>query len=70
MAEMNQAAAPSLPAATERHDSLTIILHWLTAALVVLQFLLAETWGFFPKAERHLMIDGHMSFGLMLAAMF
>ncbi|MCB5944640.1 cytochrome b [Acidocella sp. KAb 2-4] len=53
-----------------RHDGLTIALHWLTAALVVLQFLLAETWDFFPKPARHLMIVGHISFGLVLAAVF
>lgn len=54
----------------DRHDGLTIALHWLTAGLVVLQFLLAETWGFFPKGIHHLMIVGHMSFGLCLAAVF
>ena len=68
--KMRPPAASSLPAATERHDNLTIILHWLTAALVMVQFLLAETWGFFPKVERQLMIVGHMSFGLTLAAVF
>lgn len=70
MTDMTQATATNLPAPAERHDDLTIILHWLTAGLVVLQFFLAETWGFFAKTERHLMIVGHMSFGLMLAAVF
>ena len=51
-----------------RHDGLSIALHWATAALVFLQFGLAETWGFFPKADRDLLIIGHMSFGLVLAA--
>jgi cytochrome b561 len=52
-----------------RYDGLSIALHWATAALVFLQFGLAETWGFFPKAGRDLLIIGHMSFGLMLAAL-
>ena len=51
-----------------RYDGLTIALHWATAALVFLQFGLAETWGFFPKADRDLLIIGHLSFGLVLAA--
>ncbi len=64
------ARTTALPATAWLHDGTTIILHWLTAGLVVLQFLLAETWGFFSKAVDHLMIVGHMSFGLMLAAVF
>ena len=51
-----------------RYDCLSIALHWVTAALVFLQFGLAETWGFFSKADRDLLIVGHMSFGLVLAA--
>jgi cytochrome b561 len=35
-----------------RYDGLSIALHWATAALVFLQFGLAETWGFFPEADR------------------
>ncbi|MDR3505153.1 MAG: cytochrome b/b6 domain-containing protein [Acidocella sp.] len=56
--------------ATARYDGLTIYLHWATAALVVVQFTLAEFWDFFPKPERHLMVVGHMSFGLILTAIF
>ncbi len=51
-----------------RYDGVSIALHWATAALVFLQFGLAETWGFFPKADRDLLIIGHISFGLVLAA--
>ena len=51
-----------------RYDGLSIALHWATAVLVFLQFGLAETWGFFPKADRDLLIIGHLSFGLVLAA--
>jgi cytochrome b561 len=59
---MNNATAPA------RYDGVSIILHWATAALVLLQFGSAETWDFFPKAVRHIMITGHMSFGLILTA--
>ena len=35
--------------ATARYDSLSILLHWATAALVLLLFALAEFWDFFPR---------------------
>lgn len=62
------ASYPSQDDDHARYDGLSIALHWATAALVFLQFGLAETWGFFPKADRDLLIIGHMSFGLVLAA--
>jgi cytochrome b561 len=34
--------------------------------LVVLQFALGQTWGWFPRPTRHLMIVTHMSFGIIL----
>ena len=51
-----------------RHDAFTITLHWLTAVLVVAQFVLAEFWGFAPRPIRGLMIGTHMSFGILLTA--
>ena len=51
-----------------RYDGLSMLLHWATAALVLLLFALAETWGYFLKPVRHLMITGHMSLGLVFAA--
>lgn len=65
---LQQNTAPDISALDSQHDRLTIILHWATALLVVVQFLLAEFWGFFPRPTRHLMIVSHMSFGLILAA--
>ncbi|MBB5373443.1 cytochrome b [Acidocella aromatica] len=70
---MNNSTDPARAAAAPldspvRYDSLTIALHWVTAALVLLLFALAETWDFFPKPIHHLMITGHMSLGLVLAA--
>jgi cytochrome b561 len=49
------------------YNRTAITLHWITAGLVILQFALAEFWGFTPHAARHLMIIMHMSFGLLLA---
>lgn len=49
-----------------RYDTIAITLHWLTVALVLIQFGLAELWGYFPRAPRHLMIVAHMSFGILL----
>ena len=49
-----------------RYDDFAIALHWLTAALVLAQFLLSQTWGFFDKPTRHVLIVTHMSFGILL----
>jgi cytochrome b561 len=50
------------------YDNFSITLHWLTAVLVLSQFALAETWGWFARPTRHLMIVTHMSFGIILSA--
>lgn len=50
-----------------RYDSFSIALHWITAILVVLQFGLAETWGFAERPTRQLMVTSHMSFGILLS---
>ncbi|MBV8912933.1 MAG: cytochrome b [Acetobacteraceae bacterium] len=50
------------------YDVFAITLHWLTVALVLAQFVLAETWGWYARPTRHLMIVAHMSFGIMLSA--
>ena len=49
------------------YDNVAVTLHWLTAVLVVLQFALGQTWGWFPRPTRHLMVATHMSFGIILA---
>lgn len=50
----------------KNYDNVAITLHWLTALLVVLQFALGQTWDWFPRPTRHLMIVTHMSFGIIL----
>jgi cytochrome b561 len=49
-----------------RYDGFAMTLHWATAMLVVLQFVLAEFWGFADRPIRREMIVAHMSFGILL----
>ena len=50
------------------YDNVAIALHWATAALVIANFALAQTWDWFAKPTRGLMEDTHMSFGVLLTA--
>jgi cytochrome b561 len=50
------------------YDNVAIALHWMTALLVVANFLLAQTWDWFAKPMRGVMEDTHMSFGVLLTA--
>lgn len=60
------------PAASAHYDRTTIVLHWLTAVLVVGLFALAEIWSFLPRGTptRRLLQSLHISFGLAFAAVF
>lgn len=51
-----------------RYDAFAITLHWLTAALVAIQFALGVSWEWFARPTRDLMIVAHISFGIILAA--
>ncbi|RZF27510.1 cytochrome b [Paraburkholderia sp. UYCP14C] len=64
------ATATRIAAGEDRtqYDAFSMLLHWITVLLVLAQFGLAHTWGFAPKPTRHLMIVGHMSFGILLSA--
>lgn len=53
-------------AQTPSYDRPTIALHWLTAAIVLFQFLSAMVWDFFPKTTHHLIVVLHTSFGIVL----
>jgi len=63
-------AATRVAAGDDRtsYDRISIALHWLTAILVLTQFALSQVWGFMPRPTRHLLIVGHMSFGILLTA--
>lgn len=51
-----------------RYDRMTIILHWLTAFLVLEQFVTAQTWDFFEKASpyRRDLVLTHLAGAIML----
>lgn len=49
------------------YDGVAITLHWLTALLVVANFLLSQVWDWFPDETKGWMEDTHMSFGVLLA---
>lgn len=51
-----------------RYDGVGIALHWITAALVIALFILAQTWGFAPRdsSARHFMQALHVALGLVL----
>lgn len=53
-----------------RHDPLTILLHWLTAFLVLAQFGSAHVWDLVEKGTplRIGLIMTHLAFGIVLAA--
>lgn len=53
-----------------RYDTPTILLHWLTALLVIGLFALAEIWDALPRGTpaRKLLQSLHVSFGLLFAA--
>jgi cytochrome b561 len=55
------------PAAPTRYDRTTIVLHWLTALLVLVLFGLAMLWDFVSHAVREQMQSLHISLGIALA---
>ena len=61
-------AATRAAAADEgiNYGNVAVTLHWLTAVLVIIQFALGQTWGWFPRPTRHFMVATHMSFGIVL----
>jgi cytochrome b561 len=73
---MNDTQEPAFDTATRiaagddgsTYDNVSIWLHWATALLVVIQFALSQTWGWFGRAAHEFMEDTHMSFGVVLTA--
>ncbi len=51
-----------------RYDRPTIILHWMTAFLVLFQFAVGETWNWPAKPVHHLMVVAHLTAGILLTA--
>jgi len=50
------------------YDRVSIALHWLTALLVIVQFVMAITWDYFPRETRQGLESIHVSLGVLLAA--
>jgi cytochrome b561 len=48
------------------YDSVAIALHWATAVLVTIQFVLAVTWDYFSKDTRENLQSIHISLGVLL----
>ncbi|MHB8529855.1 MAG: cytochrome b [Caulobacteraceae bacterium] len=48
------------------YDGVSVTLHWITVALVLIQFGFSKTWGFFDRPVRREMIILHMGFGILL----
>jgi cytochrome b561 len=50
------------------YDEVAVALHWATAILVLIQFLLGVTWDYFAKPMREDMQTLHISLGVVLTA--
>ena len=48
------------------YDNVAIALHWATAVLVIVQFVLAITWDYFSKDTRENLQSVHVSLGVLL----
>jgi cytochrome b561 len=73
---MNIRTEPPVAAATRvlagddgtNYDNVAVALHWATALLVAIQFVLAETWDYFVKPTQESMQSLHVSLGVLLTA--
>lgn len=50
------------------YDTVAVALHWLTALLVVVQFVMAVTWDYFARPTRQSLEGVHISLGVLLTA--
>jgi cytochrome b561 len=48
------------------YDGVSVTLHWITVALVLIQFGFSKTWHVFSRPIRQEMIMLHMGFGILL----
>jgi cytochrome b561 len=48
------------------YDGVSVMLHWITVALVLIQFGFSKTWCLFAAPMRREMIMLHMGFGILL----
>ena len=52
----------------KNYDNVAVTLHWLTALLVIIQFVLAISWDSFPRDTRENLQSVHVSLGVLLTA--
>jgi cytochrome b561 len=64
---LDTATRVAATATRSRYDTVSIWLHWTTAALVLLNFASAELWDLFARPTHHLLVVGHMSLGVLLS---
>lgn len=50
------------------YDNVAVALHWTTAVLVVIQFVSAITWDYFPHDTQETLQSVHISLGVLLTA--
>jgi len=50
------------------YDNVAVALHWLTALLVLVQFISGITWDYFPHATAETMQSLHVSLGVVFTA--
>ena len=50
------------------YDNVAVALHWTTAALVLIQFVSAITWDYFPHDTQETLQSVHVSLGVLLTA--
>lgn len=59
----------AVPGADSRYDGFSVLLHWLTALLVVFLWVLGQIRSYFPKgAPRDAVLSLHVLCGLLVAA--
>jgi cytochrome b561 len=56
------------PALRSRYDNVQVVLHWITVLLVLFQFFSSLLWPQFHRPTRHLLVNWHMTFGIVLGA--
>jgi len=68
--ESGFATATRIAAADDgtNYDMIAVALHWLTALLVIVQFVSAITWDYFSHATSETMQSVHVSLGVLLTA--
>lgn len=53
-----------------RYDVPTVIFHWGCAAIIVLQFATANSWGLFHNPLHHQLVVAHLTAGMVLSVLF